>query len=132
MIFILLLVFCLICYGISGIITSIFGGDIMLIFYIMMPVLIVVSILIVYIYESVAKEPFTYFIEDHPTIKNSAYAIFAILALIGIIFVFVDANNPSQEQIENEQKYNDCYSNSTAFYKCSWSTLENRCVCKQR
>lgn len=51
-----------------------------------------------------------------------------------ILGTFDNTSTPAEEREKEEfrQKVEACQQQTNTYYKCSWSNLENRCVCKQR
>lgn len=69
-------------------------------------------------------------------IKTKLIIGLIITTVIGLIGATVLANQPSdyekKKDAEEQLRRDDCRSNTNAYRKCSWSVIEDRCVCKQR
>ena len=57
---------------------------------------------------------------------------FIIAIIIFIIFINIPTDYEKEQDRKDELKRADCRSNTNAYRKCSWSVIEDRCVCKQR
>lgn len=58
--------------------------------------------------------------------------IIIVIAFFILKACVTEAAKPDDKDLENIAKYNSCSKRSSTYYKCNWSTWENRCVCKQR
>lgn len=52
--------------------------------------------------------------------------------LLSLTIFVIDNIDISDTSDDVDLKYEACRSESNAFYKCSWSILEDRCVCEFR
>lgn len=61
---------------------------------------------------------------------------FVIAIIISMIFVNIPSDYEKQKNAERQQesitKQQRCSQKTNTYYKCSWSVIEDRCVCKQR
>ncbi len=69
-------------------------------------------------------------------LKEKLLKISAITFIIAFIISMISINIPTDYEKEqdrrDELKRADCRSNTNSYRKCSWSVIEDRCVCKLR
>lgn len=77
-------------------------------------------------------------LSDNPEKINKILAsVGAILFLIGLIITIASgafSSSSSDEDYGNwsEEASKECFNRSNTYQKCSWSVIEDRCVCKFR
>lgn len=72
--------------------------------------------------------------------KQNTQIIMVWIMIISIIGGIYFINKPSdyekqkeeQQKEEEKQEREECRNKSNTYYKCSWSIIEDKCVCKQR
>ncbi len=70
--------------------------------------------------------------------KILAYSLITLVIsiIVGMIFINIPSDyekqKDAQQQEENITKRRLCSEKTNTYYKCSWSIVEDRCVCKQR
>lgn len=112
------------CYGIAGLLSSLFGFDIIITCMILVASVIVIGGLAIYILFFVKE------MEIPETLIGSLVIVIIVFDIIGIFYMI---NQPySEEEIEEAGKWRTCSERTNTYYKCSWSFKEDRCVCKQR
>lgn len=57
---------------------------------------------------------------------------FFVTIILSIFFFSIPTEYEKKQDAKDELKRADCRSNTNAYRKCSWSVIEDRCVCKLR
>jgi hypothetical protein len=67
-------------------------------------------------------------------VDNGGFVVFMVIVLVifGIYAVVQNNSEPSDEDLENAQKWNECEERSNTYFKCGWNHWEDRCTCKAR
>ena len=58
--------------------------------------------------------------------------IFVITMIISMIFSSIPSDYKKQQDRKDELKRTECRTRTNTYQKCSWSVIEDRCVCKLR
>lgn len=130
-IFLVIVVGGLACYGLAGLI-SLLGVDINIVFY--FTIAFVVGGFLI-IGGLVSKDIIEISEKTNERLIKIAKIVVPILAVAGLVFAFIDGSKESPSSNTGnwtKEKGAECRSRSNTYYKCSWSSWEDRCVCKQR
>lgn len=73
-----------------------------------------------------------YDVIDESISSTEARTIGVIVGFVLIVLVLVVYSSSNNKTDIEYNQYSDCYTHSNTYYKCSWSALEDGCVCKQR
>lgn len=71
-------------------------------------------------------------IERKQTSKGLLIFIPMFIVLTLLFTIIVGGGNGDSKNVPTDSELNACRDRSTTYTKCSWSTFENKCVCKMR
>ncbi len=71
--------------------------------------------------------------KEESVIVNILIGLGRALLILGAIYLIFGVDWGSKDDDDLDKlKIEECINRSDTYHKCSWSALENRCVCKQR
>lgn len=87
---------------------------------------------IVFVYMTVLSIKCCYRASNNIERKQTRKGLLILIVLTLLFTIIVGGGNGDSKNVPTDSELNACRGRSTTYTKCSWSTFENRCVCKLR